>query len=103
MAQTNSKSDTIVHTHTSLDQRTSASEPTSTQKQKNSSPLDNKRENDDLPTPPINLATSTEPTDSRTGNASSGARIDRDLAAEDEELIKRKEEAKAQSNKDTTF
>lgn len=56
-----------------------------------------------MPTPPINLAKPNEPTSSKTGNASSGARIDKDLAAEDEEAIKRKEEAKAQSSKDTTF
>lgn len=59
-----------------------------------------------VPTPPINLAKSNEPTVSKTGNASSGARIDQDLAREDEELIARKEEAKAQqaqSGKDATF
>jgi hypothetical protein len=53
-----------------------------------------------VPTPPINLAKSNEPR-SYNGNASSGKRIDDDLDREDQEMVARKAEAKAQSHKDT--
>ncbi|KAJ9122718.1 hypothetical protein QFC24_004147 [Naganishia onofrii] len=100
MAQTHSKTDTLAHIGNSLDQRTSPQEPRDTATQKNSSPLDHKSDKDDLPTPPISLAKSNEPR-SYNGNASSGKRIDDDLDREDQEMVARKAEAKAQSHKDT--
>lgn len=91
-----------MHTHTSLDQRTSAPEDLSTAGQKNSSAKDHASSKDGRESlslgaafPRLNLTSAIVPeAPIRAADVGSkGKKIDDELAAEDAELVRRKEES----------